>query len=296
MNADMNRELVETGLTAGYEAAPATFEVALPPVGLPVGGRLAEGVRLVNGLHAEVGRLGEGARQAAKRHLFASLSLGCVLARLTGMCRAAGVQVKALFADFKGSATARAGALRLTGGRGMVFTYRTGRNYVRLYEEMRRRMELGMEPGEVRRVLEEHASRLLAGGYEDVQGAMEGLWGPFVSAEGVRQAYLELAPRREAASVGEVLEAALERQRQEGAEARPGGPSWEARRVRLCQRFGGFFSSLDAYIERMSMFTTSADREAQAAQLEEAARRLRAMRSQAGAALPKGALPLGDEA
>lgn len=274
--------LTDTGLAPGYDDAPATFAPAasLPPAALPRDGmapggnrELAAAVQQANLLHGEMRRQEETARQAAKRHLFATLSLGCVLQRLAQLCTASGIAVKALYPDFKGAGHTRAAALKLTGGLSIGFTYATGNKYTKLYKEMARRMELGMTPEQAKRVLADHAACLMSGAYDDPAAAIEGLWGPYVTAESVRQAYLELAPCRPAMTVGEALDAAT-------PQPEAGFASWEAQRARLCQQFGGFYSSLDTYIERMSMYTTSADREAQADQLEKAARRLRAMKTQ----------------
>jgi len=279
--------LTDTGLAPGYDDAPATFGAVGALAGpLPgSGGGVAAAVRQANALHGEMLRLQEHARLAAKRHLFATLSLGCVLEGLARLCLQARVSVKALYPNFKGPERARAAALELAGGVAVGFSYVTGNKYIKLYKEMRRRMELGMTHEQAERMLADHVACLLGGAYEDPAAAIEQLWGPYVTADGVRQAYLELAPRRPAMTIGEAME--------EAAAPATGAvfASWEAQRARLCQQFGGFYSSLDTYIERMSMYTTPADREAQAAQLEEAARRLRAMKTQPG--LP--GLPGGNE-
>ena len=288
----------DTGLAPGYDDAPATFAV-LPAVALPgvvtrvsqpspvpgaVGGdtcvtppalELVGAVRRVNQLQAEILRLEETAREAARRRLFALLSLGGLLWRLGQVFADAGVTFRALFADFKGSEEAQAAARVLTASGLIGFTYRTCCRYRRLYREARRRMEERLGAPEAQRALAEHLEGLVRGAFAAPAEELEQFWAPFVTASGLRQAYLELAPQGGPMTrVDEVLAAAA------GEEGTTGQrPSWAEQRVRLCQQFGGFYSSLDTYIERMSMYTTRTDREAQAAQLEEAARRLRAVRT-----------------
>lgn len=285
--------LTDTGLAPGYDDAPATFGAVgalagpLPGCGCAAS-ELAAAVRQANALHGGMLRLEATAREAARRHLFATLSLGCVLHGLARLCAGAGVAAKALFAGYKGAEGKRAAALELAGGAGVGFSYATGNRYMKLYKEMARRMEAGMTHEQAERLLADHAACLMHGAYEDPEAALEGMWGPYVTAESVRQAYLELAPRRPAMTIGEAMGAAA------GAAAGAGFASWEEQRARLCQQFGGFYASLDTYIERMSMYTTPADREAQAEQLEAAARRLRAMKTQLGLPGLPGAMGKGE--
>ncbi len=270
------------GLAAGYDDTPSTFAPVVAPVaGLPMATacqpmeqQWSSGVAAANTLHAYIGQQAEAARNAARNHLFGALSLGCLLNRMRAAAASNGVPIAALFSDFNGNAGARAAAQKLTGGVLFNFTSRTARNYVKLYDEHAGRIAAASTPEEARRLLSDHAAALVAGAYgENAAAEIEQLWLPYVTADNLRQAYLELAPARPAANIAEEAAKVQDEQPQEGF------TDWEAQRAKLCTDFGGLFANLDTLIGNSSNMH-SQDREAMADKLEAAARRLRATKTQ----------------
>lgn len=236
------------------------------------GNMLASGVDMACRMAERMTAAADTARRAAREHLLLSISMGCLLESLKQRCKRDGVNYTALFNGAKEGA-ARKKALAAAGGKGFPFTYRTAANYVNVFQDVYSRiLSAGqVTEEELGRMLADHAARLILG--EAGAGDAAYLWGPYVSADNLRQAYLELAPERPAPTLGERLDE---------AEATPAPmATWEEQRARICTEFGGFYSQLDSYIAEFARYTTAADRIAQAEQLEEAARRLRAMKTQA---------------
>ena len=214
------------------------------------------------------------AREAARVHLLATLNLACLLRDLQQQARLNGISAVALYKGNKCKPDDQARAMELAGGNLLPFTYRTGRNYIKVLEGVEDRMQKGgMPPAECVQVLREHAANLLSGAYDDPNESSSALWTPYLTADSLRQAYLELAPAKpEAPTLSEVLD--------DTVDAPTPFASWEEQRAKIVSDFGGLWSSLDTFVEEFSRYTTSADREAQASKLEDAARRLRAMKTQ----------------
>lgn len=228
---------------------------------------LAAAVGTANNLVHNLDVLARTVRESARQHLLQSISLGYLLSNLQLECARKRVNFTALFADAKDD-TKRKDALAAVGGCGLDITYRTANNYVKVYQATYTRMlASGGSEQEAARMLADHAAALSNG----QQGAEE-FWAQFVTANSLRQAYLELAPAKPQPTLGETLDNA--------AQQPSPFATWEDQRASLCTKFGGMFASLDTYISSMSRYTTEADRLAQADQLEEAAKRLRAMKTQ----------------
>lgn len=284
MNKDMTMTDNGTGLDENYDAESAPFSPAIMPAkaerlevvavdGVPArraDSMLAQGVSQACAMADAMGRQADAARRAARAHLVLTLSLGCLLENIRQYCKRAGVNYTSLFSDAK-PGKVRDDARAAAGGCGFNFTYRTSRNYVNAFLHVHAKMlEDGMSEATLGRMMTAHAARLAEGALEAADA--ETLWGPYVSAGNLRQAYLELAPEKPAPTLGERLDE---------AEATPATmATWEDQRSRLCSEFGGWFATLDDYIATMSRYTNKADRIAQAEQLEDAARRLRAMETQ----------------
>ncbi len=224
--------------------------------------------------HGIMTNAAHAAREAARVHLLATLNLACLLRDLQKQARIARIPVAALYQGNKCKAEEQSRAAELTGGNLLPFTYRTGRNYIKVLEGVEDRMQKGgMPPAECVQVLREHAANLLSGAYDDPNESSSALWTPYLTADSLRQAYLELAPAKpEAPTLSEVLD--------DTVDAPTPFASWEEQRAKIVSDFGGLWSSLDTFVEEFSRYTTSADREAQASKLEDAARRLRAMKTQ----------------
>lgn len=228
---------------------------------------LAEAVGVANEIAANLDKLANTVREGARQHLLQSISLGCLLDKLAQECARKRVNYTALFADAKDGAKRKA-ALEAVGGHGLNITYRTANNYCKLFKGAFTRMIASGEHSreELNRLIQDHAASI-ASGHDCGE-----LWAPFVTANSLRQAYLELAPTQPRLSLGETLDNA--------AQQPAPFASWEEQRASLCSKFGGWFATLDTYISDMSRYTTEADRLAQADQLEEAAKKLRAMKTQ----------------
>ncbi len=270
------------GLAAGYDDTPSTFAPVVAPVPQlpmatacqPMEQQWSSGVAAANTLHAYIGQQADAARAAARNHLFGALSLGCLLTRMKAAAASNGVPIAALFSDFNGNPGARAAASKLTAGVLFNFTSRTARNYVKLYDEHAGRIAAASTPEEASRLLADHAAALVAGAYgENAAAEIAQLWLPYVTADNLRQAYLELAPARPAANIAEEAAKVQDEQPKEGF------ADWEAQRAKLCTDFGGLFANLDTLIGSSSNMH-SQDREAMADKLEAAARRLRATKTQ----------------
>lgn len=228
---------------------------------------LADAVSVANSLADNLDKLANSVREGARQHLMQSISLGCLLDKLQQECFKKRVNFTALFADAKDDAKRKA-ALEAVGGHGLNMTYRTGNNYNKLFKGVYTRMISSGDKSreELDRILQDHAAGLASG--ED----MGALWAPYVTSSSLRQAYLELAPEQPRLTLGETLDNA--------AQKPAPFASWEEQRANLCAKFGGIFSNLDTYIAEMSRYTTPEDRLAQAEQLEDAAKKLRATKTQ----------------
>lgn len=228
---------------------------------------LAAAVGTANHLVQNLDMLARTVREGARLHLMQSIDLGYLLSNLQQECARKRVNFTALFSDAKDDAKRKA-ALAAVGGEGISITYRTAANYVKVYQGTYARMlASGCSEQEAARMLADHAAAMTSG-----QKGAEEFWAQYVTANSLRQAYLDLAPAKPQPSLGMMLDNAA---KQPATFA-----SWEAQRESLCTKFGGMFASLETYISSMSRYTTEADRIAQADQLEEAAKRLRAMKTQ----------------
>lgn len=233
---------------------------------------LRDMVKEINRSHANAERMREAVISASRVALLEHINLGLHLQRLTQLAASRGLAVGALYADYRGNENAREHALKLCGGLSIPFSYATGRKCIALYQEMRRRMvEGGMNEAEARRVLADHAARLSAGDYSDPINASERVFGNYLTASTLRQAYLELAPSKPAPTPGEVLDAAA---------AAPPPASWNEQRAKVMADFGGIFSSLNTCVTRFAAYISTQDRFALADQLELEAKRLRGMQTQ----------------
>lgn len=251
---------------ADEHVEPATFSITP---------NLRESVLLCGTLHGVMTQAVTDARRAAFVHLMATLNLACVLRTINQQASRDGVAVLALYKGYKGNPSAQKHALKITGGAAIPFTYKTARNYIKMLEcvETRMQQQGGMTTAQVVQVLCDHAAALTSGAYDDPMAATESLWAPFLTAGSLREAYLELAPAKPAPpTLSEVLDDTFD--------AHTPFASWEEQRAKIVSDFGGLWSSLDTFVEEFSRYTTSADREAQASKLEDAARRLRAMKTQ----------------
>lgn len=228
---------------------------------------LADAVSAANNLAANLDKLANCVLENTRQHLLQSISLGYLLDNLQQECGRKRVNFTALFSNSKDD-DKRKKALAAVGGQGFSFTYQAANKKVQLFRGVRERMVQagGMTEQEVQRMISDHAAQLAFG--EDI-GA---LWAPYLTSTSLRQAYLELAPAKPQPTLGNTLDNAVQQ------------PSpfadWEAQRANLCTRFGGIFSNLDLYITDMSRYTKPEDRIAQAEQLEDAAKKLRSMKTQ----------------
>lgn len=205
----------------------------------------------------------------------ATLNLACLLRKLQQQARINHIPAISLYQGNKCKAEEQSRAAELTGGTLLPFSYRTARTYIKVLEcvETRMQQQGGMTPAECVQVLSAHVANMLSGSYDDPDAATEALWSPYLTADSLRQAYLELAPAKpEAPTLSEVLD--------DTVDAPTPFASWEEQRAKIVSDFGGLWCSLDTFVEEFSRYTTSADREAQASKLEDAARRLRAMKTQ----------------
>lgn len=215
------------------------------------------------------------AREAARVHLMATLNLACLLRDLQQQARLNRIPAAALYKGNKCTPEDQARAAEITGGNLLPFTYKTGRNYCKVLEAVENRMmqQGGMTPADITQIIGQHSANLLTGAYDNPNESTAELWTPYLTADSLRQAYLELAPAKPAApTLSEVLD--------DTVDAPTPFASWEEQRAKIVSDFGGLWSSLDTFVEEFSRYTTSADREAQASKLEDAARRLRAMKTQ----------------
>lgn len=225
--------------------------------------------------HGIMTNAAHAAREAARVHLLATLNLACLLRDLQQQARLNGIPAVAPYKGNKCKPEDQARAMELAGGTLLPFTYKTSRTYIKVLEGVEDRMQQqgGMTPAECVQVLREHAANLLSGAYDDPNESSSALWTPYLTADSLRQAYLELAPAKPAApTLSEVLD--------DTVDAPTPFASWEEQRAKIVSDFGGLWCSLDTFVEEFSRYTTSADREAQASKLEDAARRLRAMKTQ----------------
>lgn len=234
---------------------------------------LCDTLREITRSHKNAERLRETVISASRAALLEHLNLGLQLQRLTQQAAANNITVGALYTDYKGNAKAREHAMQLCGGLSIPFSYTTGRKCVNLYFDMQKRMvEGGMNEAEARRLLADHAAKLSAGEYSDPLQASEAVYGNYLTAGTLRQAYLELAPAKAAPTPGEVLD--------EAAAAAPAPATWQEQRVKLLSDFGGIFTTLQTYVGQHAAYISKSDRCQLADQLEAEAKRLRSMQTQ----------------
>ena len=228
---------------------------------------LANAVSAANNLAANLDKLANCVLENTRQHLLQSISLGYLLDNLQQECGRKRVNFTALFSNSKDD-DKRKRALAAVGGQGFSFTYQSANKKLQLFRGVRERMVQagGMTEQEVQRMISDHAAQLAFG--EDI-GA---LWAPYLTSTSLRQAYLELAPAKPQPTLGSTLDNA--------AQKPAAFASWEEQRASLCSKFGGLFATLDTYISDMSRYVKPEDRLAQADQLEEAAKKLRAMKTQ----------------
>jgi len=261
------------GLPATYGGEP-TFGACSLTATLP-----AEGEAPPLGLLVELANRADARRDAAERELVRAGRAHLAYSCLTGACvqqayalaAAQGANIKPLFANcYKKESR----AARLAGGAAFAFSYEHGNRCRKTYAGIRERMLAGggySSPEQLDRIISEHVQALVAGAYGENDSLA--LFGPYLSAESMRQELLGLFPAPPP-QPGEIIRA-------ETAKALPAATAdWEAQRATKKTEFLGYLSCIDAYVERACMYTTDADREAQARRLEQAARRLRAARTQ----------------
>ena len=118
--------------------------------------------------------------------------------------------------------------------------------------------------------LSDHTAALLTGAYDDPQEATELMWGRWLTAGSLREAYLELAPEKPQLTAGEKLDAAAD-------EAEP--VSLEALRAAFLSKSGGWLDSFSGYVDEMAGRVTAQGRETVAAKLEALAARIRAAKT-----------------
>lgn len=210
------------------------------------------------------------AREAARVHLMATLNLACLLRDLQQQARLNRIPAAALYKGNKCTPEDQARAAEITGGNLLPFTYKTGRNYCKVLEAVENRMmqQGGMTPAECVQVLREHAAALMDGRYDNPGEATEQLWSPWVTDTSISAALRSMAP---------ALPPALPEP--PPADTTPAPMPWEERRAKTAAQFMGVRRNLDTFIEHMACFATQADREAQACELEDAARRLRSIKT-----------------
>jgi len=267
-----------TGLPGEY-AEPATF-APVQVVGRTESAELSreadrelhEAVLLCSSLHGVLTRAAATARNAARTHLLATLNLACVLKQISLRCAVGRVAFGALFAGYKGNMKAREAALAISGSGGFPFTYATARNYTKVLEAVVQRMQEagGLTPAVVAQSLSDHTAALLTGAYDDPQEATELMWGRWLTAGSLREAYLELAPEKPQPTAGEKLDAAAD-------EAEP--VSLEALRAAFLSKSGGWLDSFSGYVDEMAGRVTAQERETVAAKLEALAARIRAAKT-----------------
>lgn len=240
---------------------PATFSITP---------NLRESVLLCGTLHGVMTQAVTDARRAAFVHLMATLNLACVLRTINQQASRDGVAVLALYKGYKGNPSAQKHALKITGGAAIPFTYKTARNYIKMLEcvETRMQQQGGMTTAQVVQVLREHAAALMDGRYDNPVEATEQLWSPWVTDTSISAALRSMAP---------ALPPALPEP--PPADTTPAPMPWEERRAKTAAQFMGVRRNLDTFIEHMACFATQADREAQACELEDAARRLRSIKT-----------------
>ena len=209
------------------------------------------------------------AREAARVHLMATLNLACLLRDLQQQARLNRIPAVALYKGNKCTPEDQARAAEITGGTLLPFTYKTSRTYIKVLEGVEDRMQKGgMTPAECVQVLREHAAALMDGRYDNPGEATEQLWSPWVTDTSISAALRSMAP---------ALPPALPEP--PPADTTPAPMPWEERRAKTAAQFMGVRRNLDTFIEHMACFATQADREAQACELEDAARRLRSIKT-----------------
>lgn len=262
--------LTAVAQVAEIESTPSPFEKIIIEDNLPaeVSQEWRRGVEQCNAAFDYINGQATAVLKAGKRHLMGRISLGCALERATVQAAKQGIAIKALYSDYKGDDAKRRAALAVTGGVAFRFSYVSGNKFVKLFREYRDQMRGIMDPRAADRLLEEHAAKLFLGQLDD--GEIERMWGEVVTETNLRQALLNLTPSdRKAPTVSDVLDEEEEK-----------SPSWEEARARNCSKFKGLLVTLNDYVLNVSQYVTKSDREAQAAELEKLAKKLRAQGTQ----------------
>ncbi len=226
-------------------------------------------VQLANTANTSRAAAEEELVRAGRAHLAYSCLVGACVQQVYQLASANGVSIKTLFKNYYKEGTK---AVKLAGGCSFSFTYEHGNKCRKVYEGVRARMlqDGGYTPERLERVIGEHVQALIAGAYGDVDSLR--LFGPFLTADSMRQELLNLFPPTPPTAGEKVSE--------EVANGQPLFTGWEAQRAHHKTEFLGFLSCIDTYIDQACMYTTDADREEQAQRLEQAARRLRAAHTQ----------------
>ena len=245
------------------------------PIGLPTAmpvnaaAPLMHLVQLANTANTSRAAAEEELVRAGRAHLAYSCLVGACVQQVYQLASANGVSIKTLFKNYYKEGTK---AVKLAGGCSFSFTYEHGNKCRKVFEGVRSRMlqDGGYTPERLERVISEHVQALIAGAYGDVDSLR--LFGPFLTADSMRQELLNLFPPAPPTAGEKVSE--------EVANGQPLFTGWEAQRAHHKTEFLGFLSCIDTYIDNVCMYTTDADREEQAQRLEQAARRLRAAHTQ----------------
>ena len=226
-------------------------------------------VQLANTANTSRAAAEEELVRAGRAHLAYSCLVGACVQQVYQLASANGVSIKTLFKNYYKEGTK---AVKLAGGCSFSFTYEHGNKCRKVFEGVRARMlqDGGYTPERLERVIAEHVQALIAGAYGDVDSLR--LFGPFLTADSMRQELLNLFPPAPPTAGEKVSE--------EVANGQPLFTGWEAQRAHHKTEFLGFLSCIDTYIDNVCMYTTDADREEQAQRLEQAARRLRAAHTQ----------------
>lgn len=261
-----------SGLATSY--AEPTFATPMPielPTAMPVNAAapLMHLVQLANTANTSRAAAEEELKRAGRAHLAYSCLVGACVQQVYQLASANGVSIKTLFKNYYKEGTK---AVKLAGGCSFSFTYEHGNKCRKVFDGVRARMlqEGGYTPERLERIIAEHVQALMVGAFGEVDSLR--LFGPYLTADSMRQELLNLFPPTPP-TVGEKVSA-------EVSNGQPLFVGWEAQRAQHKTEFLGFLSCIDTYIDRVCMYTTDADREEQAQRLEQAARRLRAAKTQ----------------
>ena len=226
-------------------------------------------VQLANNANSSRAAAEEALVRAGRAHLAYSCLVGACVQQVYQLAAAKGVGIKTLFKNYYKAGTK---AVKLAGGCSFNFTYEHGNKCRKVFEGVRTHMIQGggYTPERLERVIAEHVQALMAGAFGEDDSLR--LFGPFLTADSMRQELLNLFPPAPP-TAGEKVSAEVDN-------GQPLFVGWEAQRAHHKTEFLGYLSCIDTYIDRVCMYTTDADREEQAQRLEQAARRLRAAKTQ----------------